>query len=253
MPAFPPEAFAEVFSGPELPTVIGGQAVYHWAERFFNKAPELAAFGPFVSRDGDLWATRNTAIALRDRTGWNCKLFDEPRTHAVAILTKEFPGQDPLRIEVLKDVLGLTPMDLEYSTVITTAAGRQVRLLDPSVLLKGKISTLFHLGVTQRPTDERHIRLLIPITRAFLNERIQATRQSLTAEKPLLGALRYAIDVGKSDQARVLAKQFGYDFAAVMPTIEDFARLPRLARFVELELPRILPNRDRGSIEREIE
>jgi hypothetical protein len=59
MPDFPPEAFAEVFSAPELPTVIGGQAVYHWAERFFDKAPELALFGPFVSRDGDLWATRN--------------------------------------------------------------------------------------------------------------------------------------------------------------------------------------------------
>ncbi len=54
MPAFPPEAFAEVFSGPELPAVIGGHAVYHWAERFFDKAPELASFGPFVSKDGDL-------------------------------------------------------------------------------------------------------------------------------------------------------------------------------------------------------
>ena len=134
MPAFPPEAFAEVFSAPELPTVIGGQAVYHWAERFFDKAPELASFGPFVSRDGDLWATRNTAIALRDRTGWHCKLFDEARTHAVAILTKEIPGQDPLRIEVLKDVHGLTPADLEFSTVVTTASERQVRLLDPAAL-----------------------------------------------------------------------------------------------------------------------
>jgi len=253
MPAFPPEAFAEVFSGPELPTVIGGQAVYHWAERFFNKAPELAEFGPFVSRDGDLWATRNTAIALRDRTGWHCKLFDEPRTHAVAILTKEIPGQDPLRIEVLMDVHGLTPKDLEFSTVITTAAGRQVRLLDPSVLLKGKISTLFHLGVTQRPSDERHIRLLILITSAFLNERTEAARQGLTAEKPLLSALRYAIEVGQSDEAQTLAKQCGFEFGAVMPAIDDFTRLPRLAKFVELESPRILPNRGGGSIVREIE
>jgi hypothetical protein len=124
VPAFPPEAFAEVFSAPELPTVIGGQAVYHWAERFFDKAGEFALFGPFVSRDGDLRATRNTAIALRDRTGWHCKLFDGPRTHAVAILTKE-------------DVHGLRPTDFEFSTVITTSAGRQVRLLDPAVLLKG--------------------------------------------------------------------------------------------------------------------
>ena len=133
MPAFPPEAFAEVFSGPELPTVIGGQAVYHWAERFFDKAPELASFVPFVSKDGDLWATRNTAIALRDRTGWHCKLFDEPRTHAVAILTKEVPGHDPLRIEVLKDVHGLRPADLEFSTVITTCLLYTSALAQPSL------------------------------------------------------------------------------------------------------------------------
>jgi len=253
MPAFPPEAFAEVFSGPELPTVIGGQAVYQWAERFFDKANELASFGPFVSRDGDLWATRNTAIALRDRTGWHCKLFDEPRTHAVAILTKEIPGQDPLRIEVLKDVHGLTPTDFEYSTVVTTAAGRQVRLLDPAALLKGKISTLLQLGAAQRPNDERHIRLLIPITSAFLNERTEAVRAGLTGEKPLLSAMRYAIEVGQSCEAQALAKEYSFNFHAVMPTINDFTKLPRLANFMAIELPRSLPSRGRGSIEREID
>ncbi len=154
---------------------------------------------------------------------------------------------------MLKDVHGLGPTDLEFSTVITTAAGRHVRLLDPAALLKGKISTLSHMGVTQRPSDERHIRLLIPITSAFLNERIEAVRAGLTAERPLLSALRYAIDVGQSDQARALAKEYGFDFSAVMPTIDDFTKLPRLAKFVEFELPRILPSRDRGSIEREIE
>jgi hypothetical protein len=206
-----------------------------------------------VSKDGDLWATRDTAIALRDRTGWHCKLFDEPRSHAVAILTKEVPGQDPLRIEVLKDVHGLRPADLEFSTIITTAAGRQVRLLDPAVLLKGKISTLFHLGPEQRPSDERHIRLLVPITCAFIKERIDSVRTGITAERPLLSALRYAIEVGQSEEARALAKNYGFEFSAVVPAIDDFTQLPRLAKFIEFELPRILPNRDRGSIEREIE
>ncbi len=171
----------------------------------------------------------------------------------MAILTKEVLGQDPLRIEVLKDVHGLRLTDLEFSTIITTSAGRQVRLLDPAVLLKGKISTLFHLGVEQRPSDELHIRLLIPITSAFLNERIDAVREGLTAERSLLSALRYAIDVGQSDQPHSLAKQYGFEFSAVMPTINDFSKLPRLAKFMEIELPRILPSMDRGSIKPEIE
>ena len=70
MPDFPPEAFAEIFSAPELPTVIGGQAVYHWATRYSDRAPELAAYGPFMSKDGDIWASRSTVVALRDRSGY---------------------------------------------------------------------------------------------------------------------------------------------------------------------------------------
>jgi hypothetical protein len=178
---------------------------------------------------------------------------DEPRTHAVAILTKEVRGREPLRIEVPKDVHGFRPTDLELSTIVTTAGGRQVRLLDPAVLLKGKISTLVHLGIAQRPNDERHIRLLIPITSAFLNERMEAVRAGSTAERPLLSAFRYEINVGQSDQARTLAKEYGFDFSAVMPAIDDFAKLPRLAKFVEFELPRILPSRGGPSIEPEIE
>jgi hypothetical protein len=153
----------------------------------------------------------------------------------------------------LKDVHGLTPTDLEFSTVVTTASNRQVRLLDPAALLKGKISTLLHLGAAQRPNDERHIRLLIPITRAFLNERTDAVREGLTAERPLLSAIRYAIEVGQSHQAQALAKEFGFDFRAVMPAIVDFTKLPRLANFMAIELPRILPGRERGAIEREID
>jgi hypothetical protein len=78
-------------------------------------------------------------------------------------------------------------------------------------------------------------------------------RNRKNPEKPLLSALRYAIEVGQSDKAQALAKQYGFKFAAVVPALDDFTRLPRLAKFVELELPRILHNRDRGSIEREIE
>jgi len=38
-----------------------------------------------------------------------------------------------------------------------------------------------------------------------------------------------------------------------MPAIDDFTKLPRLAMFIELELPRIERSRDLGSIEREID
>jgi len=250
----PPSDFAEVFEDPALPTIIGGQAVNLWAQYYSSMAPELAAFSPFTSRDGDLWADRETVIALRDRTGWKCHLYDEPRTHAVGILTKEIPGQkDPLKIEILKDVHGLTDEDLAKSTEIESEGRKAMRVLDAPVLLKGKVATLHSFSGKDRPNDERHIRLLIPITRCFLTERIEAARQGRVKERSVLAAIRYAVDQGRTAPAQELAKQYGFDFSAALPLIEDFTHLPRLAKFVELELSRILPYRDRGSIEREIE
>lgn len=250
----PPADFAEVFEDPALPTIIGGQAVNLWAQYYSSKAPELAAFRPFTSKDGDLWADRSTVIALRDRTGWQCQLYNEPRTHAVGVLSKEIPGQkDPLKIEILKDVHGLTDEDLAKSTEIVIDGGKPMRVLDAPVLLKGKIATLNSFSGKDRPNDERHIRLLIPITRCFLIERIEAVRKGRIKERSLLSAIRYAVEQGRSAPAQLLARYYGFDFSAVMPAINDFTQLPRVAKFVELELPRILPSRDRGSIEREID
>jgi hypothetical protein len=246
----PPADFAEVFEDPARPTIIGGQAVNLWAQYYSSKAPELARFKPFTSRDGDLWANRETVVTLRDRTGWKCQLYDEPRTHAVGILTKEIPGQkDPLKIEILKNVHGLTDEDFAKSTEIIIDGHKPMRVLDAPVLLKGKIATLHSFSSKDRPNDERHIHLLIPITRCFLMERVVAVRQGQIKERSLLASIRYSLEQGWSAPAQELAKQYGFDFSSVMPAIGDFTQLPRLAKFVELELPRILPNRDRGSIE----
>jgi hypothetical protein len=254
MAEHPPADFAEVFEDQALPTIIGGQAVNLWAQYYSSKAPELERFRPFTSRDGDLWANRETVIALRDRTGWKCQLYDEPRTHALGILTKEIPGQiDPLKIEVLKDVHGLTEEDLAKSTQIAIEGRKPMRVLDAPVLLKGKIATLHSFSSKDRPNDERHILLLIPITRCFLSERVEAVRQGQVKERNLLAAIRYAVELGRSSPARELSAKYGFGFAAVIPAIDDFAQLPRLAKFMELEWPRILPNRDRASIEREID
>jgi hypothetical protein len=250
----PPADFAEVFEDQALPTIIGGQAVNLWAQYYSSKAPELERFKPFTSRDGDLWANRETVIALRDRTGWKCQLYDEPRTHAVGILTKEIPGQkDPLKIEILKDVHGLTEEDLAKSTEIAIDGRKPMKVLDAPVLLKGKIATLHSFSSKDRPNDERHILLLIPITRCFLIERVEAVRKGLVKERNLLAAVRYALEVGWSIPALELSTQYGFDFSAVMPAIDDFTGLPRLAKFIELELPRIAPILDRGSIEPEID
>lgn len=233
-----PEAFVSVFTDPAQPTIIGGQAVNYWAAFYSEAAPELEKFRPFISKDADLWADRRTVVALRDRTGWKCQFFDEPRTHAVALLTKQGPGGEELRIEVLKDVYGLTPDDLARSAVLETPAGN-VRVLEPAQLLKGKIATLASFKSENRPNDVRHIRLLLPINRVHLESRITATEQGQIPAKETIAALRCVAELGATPTARALAELHGFDFATAIPPAIATTADTKIRNFAHFEFQQI--------------
>lgn len=240
MPDHLPGEFAAVFADPAQPTIIGGQAVNLWAEFYSARAPELAAFRPFVSKDGDVWADRRTVVAIRDRTGWKCQFYDEPRTHAVALLTKEIPGTDePLRVEVLKDVYGLTHEDLAKSAVIHSAQSGNVRLLEPAPLLKGKIATLASFKVTERPNDARHIRLLIPITRLNFADRVMAAESGTITERDAIASIRYFANLAASPRAKTQAREHDFDFSAALPTDLAQSKSEKIRNFATRELARL--------------
>lgn len=73
MPASPehePSAFAEILGAPELPLIVGGQAVNTWAYFYVTAVPGLKEYAPFVSKDADIYGTRALACDLAHRAGW---------------------------------------------------------------------------------------------------------------------------------------------------------------------------------------
>jgi len=110
-----PAEFAEILSSPERPLIVGGQAVNVWAEYFAPKNTHIARQRPFVSKDADIYAGRDLAERLATAAGWQITFFHEPRTIAVAVLSKPRPEGGTLTVEVLREVLGLTSRELEDS------------------------------------------------------------------------------------------------------------------------------------------
>lgn len=82
----PPSAFEEIFASPERPIIVGGQAVNLWAEHYSQIDPLIRTLGPFVSKDADIFGTRDLAERLAATSRWQLTNFFEPRTVALAIL-----------------------------------------------------------------------------------------------------------------------------------------------------------------------
>ena len=97
-------AFAEVLNSAEKPILVGGQAVNLWAEHYASAIPALDPLRPFMSKDADIFGDRAMADRLAVATNWRLTCYNEPRTIAIAMLTKDVPGKDPLLIEVINSV-----------------------------------------------------------------------------------------------------------------------------------------------------
>jgi hypothetical protein len=82
-------AFAEVLNSEEKPILVGGQAVNLWAEHYASSIPALDPLRPFMSKDADIFGDRAMAERLAAATKWNLTCYNEPRTIAIAMLTKD--------------------------------------------------------------------------------------------------------------------------------------------------------------------
>ncbi len=221
MPASPehePSAFAEILGAPELPLIVGGQAVNMWGYFYLTAMPTLEDFAPFVSKDADIYGTRTLAEDLALRAGWEC-IFDDRKAPVVTAVLRKLPAssdEPPLVIEVLSEVNGLTETDLALDTIVDFD-GARYRIPAPPVLLKAKLYNLASLVFTERPQDLKHARMLCEIVPHYLNELHAEFRAGRVAANVFVGAVNYTAEVITSGYAGNAANGRGLDLGHVIP------------------------------------
>ncbi len=134
----PPEDFAPMLATKEPVLLVGGQAVNLWAMFYEKQTAELA---PFVSRDVDVLGDRATLEALGKIAGTKPQFFPlkPPSNEVGVVIAKDSQGQ-PMLIEVLRYVHGVTNEELRDPSYMLAIGETQVRLPSPITLLQAKIA-----------------------------------------------------------------------------------------------------------------
>lgn len=212
-----PSDFDEVFGAADLPLIVGGQAVNLWAEVFENTSPNLRSFYPFLSRDADIVGNRESAEALAKATGWQCRFIKERDSMIVAILTRPGTASDPLTLDVLQEVNGLTPADLAINEVVELSGRNRYRIPAPVVLLRSKLYNLVSLVYEERPQDLRHAQMLLHIVPAYLQEMHTQHLRGLVSRETIVGALDYTRRLIGEGFAGSAARAHALDFSGLIP------------------------------------
>ena len=220
--------------------IVGGQAVNFWAEVFEEEEPELKQYRPFTSADLDLHRPDLSARrVLRARAG-KLEAERDPFGKAFTIVSHTFLIQGKegrvLAVDDLKTVPGLQPEEVKKGTVMVEFSDGRLRVLNPVACL---IAKLHNVGVIDQRgrQDEKHVRILIPCTRAFLRGLIAEAHRNGNC-RPALNALQQLLRWTSHSETMKAAHAHGFDLFQTVP-LADLKRshLPKLINFVTKRLP----------------
>ena len=188
--SFSLQQFSEIFkirdAAGQPYTLIGGQAVNYWAERYLSAEPELKLFQPFTSEDIDFKGGQEDVQRI-------ARQLELPAGYPAKVEMTALAGVIPFQIGDLKSSIeivrrvpgvsgtaGIPAVEVEWH-------GKTIRVLDPISLLASKLELAATVPQKNR-RDALHLKILVPCTRAFLHEVLQQVERGETPARDFLGA-----------------------------------------------------------------
>jgi hypothetical protein len=233
--ARPPRDFAPLLATKQPVLLVGGQAVNLWALYYEARIVELA---PFVSRDVDVLGDRDTLKALGKLAGTKPQFFPiRPPTNEVGVVIAKDGSGQPLLIEVLRYVHGVSNEEL-CEPVYTMALGEtHVRVPGPIALLQAKIANLADLAQNGRQ-DSRHVVILARLMRAYLADLQTAAAEGRMEERKLIELLERLLAAVTPKPARKVFEDLRLDARQFFEAL-GHERLTKLHSFLTKRLPRV--------------
>lgn len=232
----PPDDFARLLATKEPVLLVGGQAVNLWALYYEARTAELA---PFVSRDVDVLGDRETLEELAKLAGTKPQIFPmRPPTNEVGVVIAKDGEGEPLLVEVLRYVHGVSNEELRAPLYTMALGETRVRVPGPIALLKAKIANVAGIAQTGRQ-DARHVVILARLMPAYLSELQAAAAEGRMDERRLIELLeRLLSEITTTPATRVLT-QLRLDPKQFFEGL-GHEKLTKLGAFLTKRLPRAL-------------
>ncbi|HAP39910.1 MAG TPA: hypothetical protein DCQ94_09140 [Nitrospira sp.] len=232
----PPGDFAALLASEEPVLLVGGQAVNLWALYYDKRTAPLA---PFVSRDVDVLGDRETLAALGKLAGVKPQFFPlKPPTNEIGVVIAQDAVGQPLLIEVLRSVHGVTNAALR-DPVYTLAVGTtHVQVPGPIALMQAKLANVADLAQSGRQ-DARHVTILAHVLPAYLEDLQVAVLAGRTPERKLIELVEQLLAVVTTAKARRVLRALQIDPPALFAGL-GHTKLPKLRKFLTERLPRRL-------------
>jgi hypothetical protein len=219
--------------------VVGGFAIFLWAERYVGRDSRYAALEPFTSQDLDLIADRDEAIIIGRALSAKPKLNPgtEPGPNAATLLVRSPSGPGRLRIDVLTSVFGAdSPAAFASAQVFEFPGGFRAKALDPFLCLQSKVLNLFVLDDPRR-NDERHTRVAMLNLENRIKELLASDLPG--SDRDVLNITERTFRLALGNEGQQIQRRFGIAIEDAIPTGLFVAQGEKLARFFERRLPQL--------------
>lgn len=187
----------------------------------------------------DVLGDRETLEALGKLAGTKPQIFPiRPPTNEVGVVIAKDAGGQPLLIEVLRYVHGVSNEELR-KPVYTMALGEtHVRVPSPIALLQAKIANVADIAQTGRQ-DARHVAILARVLPAYLADLQKAVVEGRTEERKLIEFLERLLSVVTAGKSRKVSEQLRLDVRVLFAGL-GHEKLSKLRGFLEKRLPRAI-------------
>jgi len=189
-----------------------------------------------TSKDLDLHGTRGMLEELKRRFD-GVLIFGAERGPVVGQL-KVLLGGKPRKIEVLRDVRGMSDRDLREGWQMVQFEDYQVRVPMPTVLLMAKLANAAQIPQVDR-NDVKHVKIMILVVREFLSEILVSLENGEIQGRVAVDVLEETLSVISSADARKCQRVYQVDLAEAWPLDKlGSCGNPRVEKFVTHRLSR---------------
>ncbi|PWU19561.1 MAG: hypothetical protein C5B50_06250 [Verrucomicrobia bacterium] len=208
--------------------LIGGQAVYKWANRYAAEEPGMEQWRPFTSKDIDFQGGRNEVIRLAKALGVRAHFPDKRLMTALVGVVPFNIGGEPTTAEFLWSMPGVKRALAEKLAVEHEAYGLRLRVLDPVSLLASKLYLALRVKQDER-RDVEHMRIMVLCVRAFLRETLRGVETGDLPARGWLGAIERVLKLAEASRGLKAARDLEVDWIQALPLIEIAASTHRAA------------------------